>query len=79
MTHTAAAQASLSRIDLCYTVSIRPIRQRRENALLLTDYLMIIMALLAAMRYYDPRSYAVWACCAIYALIRIYQIRKKKK
>ena len=47
--------------------------------MLLTDYRMIIMALLAAMRYYDPRSYAVWACCAIYALIRIYQIRKKKK
>ncbi|MCH3950366.1 MAG: hypothetical protein LKE33_05470 [Acidaminococcus sp.] len=47
--------------------------------MLLSDYMMIIMAFLAGFRWNDKRSFAVWICCAIYVVIRIVQIKKARK
>ncbi len=43
-----------------------------------TDYLMLIMAILAFARK-SQRSYGVWACCLVYLAIRLWQIHKAKR
>jgi hypothetical protein len=46
--------------------------------LIKTDYLMLIMAILAFARK-SQRSYGVWACCLVYLAIRLWQIHKAKR